>query len=44
MNNIYKLLKILNDIRSVFNGRVMNRIGWRVGGKVSGRLFGKWFR
>jgi len=44
MNVIYKLLRICNDVRAIFRGRIGKRIGWRIGGKVSSRLLGKWFR
>lgn len=41
---IYKVLKVVNDVKAVKNGRIVERLGWRVAGKLSGKLFGKWFK
>ena len=44
MNLIYTILKYINDIRAVKNGRVAKRIGWRLSGKTANKFFGKLFR
>lgn len=44
MNWIYKLLKYINDIRAIKNGRIGKRIGWRICGKLSNGFLNKLFK
>lgn len=43
-SNIYKILRILNDVNAVRKGRVKQRMGRRVSGKITGRLLRKLFK
>lgn len=43
-SGLYKLAKLLGDVRAVQTGRVPRRIGRRIAGKATGRLLGRLFR
>ncbi|WP_170287624.1 hypothetical protein [Aquibacillus halophilus] len=43
-SNIYKILRIWNDVDSVRKGRVGKRIGRRAAGKVTGKMMRKLFK
>ena len=43
-SNIYKMLRIWNDIDAIRKGRVGKRIGRRVAGRTTGKLMRKLFK
>lgn len=43
-SNIYKVLRIWNDIDAIRKGRAGKRIGRRVAGRASGKLMRKLFK
>lgn len=43
-SNIYKMLRIWNDIDAIRKGKVGKRIGRRVAGKVTGKALRKLFK
>lgn len=43
-SNVYKALKVSNDINAIQKGKVGKRIGRRVAGKVTGKTIGKLFK
>ena len=43
MRTVYQLLKFINDVRAIRNGRVGRRIGRRVYGKATGSVARKVF-
>lgn len=42
--NIYKALRISNDINAIRRGKVGKRIQRRVAGRVTGKGMRKWFK
>ncbi|SEQ55093.1 hypothetical protein [Piscibacillus halophilus] len=43
-SNIYKILRIWNDVDAVKKGRVGKRVGRRVAGKTTGKALRKLFK
>jgi hypothetical protein len=43
-SQIYRALRISNDVNAVRKGRVGRRIVRRIYGKVTGRIAGRWLR
>ncbi|MFB4472136.1 hypothetical protein ACDI16_04165 [Oceanobacillus caeni] len=43
-SNIYKILRIWNDIDAIRKGRVGKRIGRRVTGRIAGKTIRKMFK
>ena len=37
-SQVYRTLKLVNDVKAVKNGRVPRRIGRRIYGKITGRI------
>jgi len=44
MNILYKLLRILGDVKSIQNGTYANRVARRVGRRQVRKLVRKWFK
>ncbi|MDP4549828.1 hypothetical protein Q9251_02925 [Alkalihalobacillus macyae] len=43
-SNIYKFLRIWNDIDAVRKGTIGKRVGRRVTGKITGKVMGRLFK
>lgn len=41
---LYALLRLLNDVNAVANGKAGQRVARRAVGKVTGRSMGRWLR